>query len=175
MISLKLKINKISTIRFLYSRQEMKVLSGQSLFEVVFAMAVASIVMIGIVSLAASSVRNSTFSRNNALATRYAQETSEWLRQLRDSQQWTTFSAKANAPGVNYCLQSLGSDLPSQGACSASDYIGGTPFIRETQLSLLDSVTSGDTVEAIISVNWSDAQGLHEVRTTAQYTRWQTP
>ena len=43
--------------------------SGQSLFEVVFAIAVVAIIISGVVALSATTVRNSSFSRNNALAT----------------------------------------------------------------------------------------------------------
>jgi hypothetical protein len=145
--------------------------SGQSLFEVVFALAVAGIVMIGIVSLAASSVRNSSYSRNNALATRYVQETSEWLRGQRDGSDWTSFSGYADASGVTYCLQSLGSSLPSVSSCGDTDYITGTIFIRELKLTLL----SADTVDVEISVEWNDAQGLHTTRSLTQLTNWQTP
>lgn len=151
--------------------------SAQSLFEVVFTLAVAAIVLTGIVSLAATAVRNSIFARNNALATRYAQETSEWLRQLRDSSSaWATFSGKASGfPGTSYCLQSLGAVLPPSGNCASTAYISDTRFIREATLILRTTDSLDDTVEAIIAVKWPDAQGLHEVKTTTQYTRWQTP
>ena len=151
--------------------EEARVLWGQSLFEVIFALAVASIVMIGIVTLAASSVRNSTFSRNNAFATRFVQETSEWLRELRDGNDWVTFSSYANGSGVTYCLPSLGVSFPPQGTCAIDDYINGTIFIREVILTLI----SPDIVDVEITVEWSDAQGLHQIRSVTQLTNWQTP
>jgi len=40
---------------------------GQSLFEVLFSIAIISIILIALVSLVAGSVRNSDFSQNNAL------------------------------------------------------------------------------------------------------------
>lgn len=156
-------------------REEVRVLWGQSLFEVIFALAVASLVMVGIVSLAATSVRNSTFARNTALSTRLAQEVSEWLREQRDANDWSVFSSYTNAGGITYCLQTLGSSFPSQGVCGAGAYVVGTSFTREANLRLLSSSNPDDTVEAIITVEWSDAQGLHETRTTAQFTSWQTP
>lgn len=156
-------------------REEVRALWGQSLFEVIFALAVASLVMIGIVSLAASSVRNSTFARNTTLSTRLAQEVSEWLREQRDANDWSVFSSYANAGGIFYCLQTLGSSFPAQGNCGAGAYVAGTTFIREANLRLITSISPDDTVETIITVKWSDAQGLHETRTITQFTRWQTP
>lgn len=157
------------------TKNEKRICGGQSLFEVIFALAVAALVMVGIVSLAASSVRNSTFARNTALSTRLAQEVSEWIRQQRDSNDWTTFSSNANGSGITYCLQTLDSSFPVQGACGAGAYVAGTTFIREANLRLISYVNPNDTVEAIITVEWSDAQGIHEARTIAQFTRWQTP
>lgn len=153
---------------------------GQSLFEVVFALAVAALVLVGMVSIAATSVRNSSFARNNALATRYVQETSEWLREQRDNSTWIDFSGKAGeelAGGKTYCLQQLGSSFPAVGFCSSGDYITDTPFTRDATLihRTTASVGTDDTVEAVIMVKWTDAQGLHTVRSTVQFTRWRTP
>jgi hypothetical protein len=150
-------------------------MKGQSLFEVVFALAVAALVLTGIVSVAATSVRNSSFARNNALATRYVQETSEWLRGQRDNNIWANFSGNASGGGTTYCLQSLGIAFPASGVCSIGDYITDTIFTREAILTLRSSANPDDTVEALITVEWTDAQGLHTVRSTIQYTRWKTP
>ena len=72
---------------------------GQSLFEVVFAVAIAAMILVGIVSLATTSTRNSIFSRNNSQATKYAQEVVEWLREERDKD-WINLSSHIG----NRCL-----------------------------------------------------------------------
>lgn len=151
--------------------EEVRALWGQSLFEVIFALAVAALVMVGIVSLAASSVRNSTFARNTTLSTRFVQETSEWLRELRDGSPWAVFSAKADSVGIKYCLPSLGLSLPAAGGCAPGIYIAGTTFIREVTLTL----SSSDTIDIDIEVRWTDAQGMHKTRSLTQLTSWQTP
>ena len=141
---------------------------GQSLFEVIFAIAIAALILVGVVSIAASSVRNASFARNQALATRHVQETSEWLRAERDAD-WTAFSLRASAGGTDWCLRALSWTSPSySSACSASDFIGSTIFIREAKLDL----TTSDIVEATITVEWTDTQGLHEARSVARYTNW---
>ncbi len=142
-------------------------MKGQSLFEVVFAIAIAALILVGVVSVTTSSVRNSSFSRDNSLATRHVQQTSEWLREQRDaSNAWSEFSSNADA---TYCLSTLGSGFPSPGGCSGSQVIPSTPFTREVTLTLIPP----DTVEALIVVDWTDSQGNHAVRSVTRYTNWQ--
>lgn len=138
---------------------------GQSLVEVIFAVSIAALILIGIVTVVASGVRNTSFSRNKALATRYVQEASEYLREQRDSD-WDTFIPYAS-PSATYCLSSLSSGLTA-GECSSGDEVSDTPFSREVVLS----ASSSAVVHVVISVEWSDAQGLHEVRSVARYTDW---
>ncbi|MFV1917388.1 MAG: hypothetical protein ACC618_02840, partial [Patescibacteria group bacterium] len=107
---------------------------GQSLFEVIFTLAIAALIMVGIVSLAASSIRNSAFSRNNTQATRYVQEASEWLREQRDTD-WSVFSGYASsAPGEKWCLTSLA--WPGSSGNCGTTTIDGT-FTREVTLELM--------------------------------------
>ncbi len=136
---------------------------GQSLFEVLFSIAIAALVMGAIVSLATVAVRNSSYARSKTLATRYLQQTSEWLREQRDAS-WADFYSKA---GNFYCLKNI-SGWPGKGKCGSTDFITGTIFVREVELQ-----TSGtDTVVAEITVEWSDAKGLHTVNSIARYTDW---
>lgn len=140
-------------------------MKGQSLFEVIFAIAIAAIILVGIVALAATSVRNSSFARNQSLATRYVQEASEWLRAERDAD-WTAFSAKSSAvSGTDWCLSSL-SWPGSSGNCGPP--ITGTIFARETKL--IEETT--EIVRAEINVVWNDAQGVHTTRSVARFTDW---
>lgn len=144
---------------------------GQSLFEVVLAIAVLTLVLGGLVSLATVSVRNSTFSRNETLSSKYAQEASEWLRSERDND-IDLFILKAN-PAFDipkyYCLDALA--WTKQVACSPSEFIAGTLFIRN--LTLTKTVKSGKTViEADIVVSWQDSQGIHEARSFTYLSDW---
>jgi Tfp pilus assembly protein PilV len=141
---------------------------GQSLFEVVFALGVIGIVMVGIVALATTSIRNASFSRNQSVATRYMQEGVEWLREQRDLD-WDTFRSYA---GNTWCLN--GSPLASWGAAGGcgGGTISGTIFTREVALSQI-SVTP-PIIEADVTVVWQDAQGLHDARTVTRLTSWPT-
>ena len=58
---------------------------GQSLYELVVAIAIMALFAMAVVSLATSSIQNSTYSKNQSLASSYAQEATEWLRGQRDA------------------------------------------------------------------------------------------
>lgn len=64
---------------------------GQSLLEVVAALAAALLVILGLVRVTISSMRNSQFAKNQALATQYAQEAMEQTRSFRDQNSWEDF------------------------------------------------------------------------------------
>lgn len=157
---------------------------GQSLFEVVFAIAIAAILVVGVVALAATSVRNSASARNDSLAKNYAEEAGEWLREERDKD-WVSF--KDNARGVSYlnstnwCLKALSWSSPSKNSACASDvYLDSTIFIRNATFTCFNtnppaiacSDTSVNLIEATIVVSWSDTQGAHEVRTVTYLANW---
>lgn len=138
--------------------------SGQSLFEVVLALAVVTLIMVGIVILAANSIRNSTFSKNKTLASKYAQEAIEWVRKERDDNN-SLFITHVSVP--NYCFSTL--DWSNVGYCSSGEVIAGTLFQRQGDFSV-SSVSGKNIVEALIVVSWSDSQGQHEVRTTTNFS-----
>ncbi len=146
-------------------------MKGQSLFEVIFALAIAAIVLIGVVSLAASSVRNSTFARNKALATRYTQEASEWLRGQRDANPWAAvIAASSPDPGTTWCLVDLSAGLTSP--APTCGVITGTIFTREV---ILKELPNPNEVEVTVTVDWTDSKGIHEVRTVTILTNWRIP
>jgi type II secretory pathway pseudopilin PulG len=150
-------------IKYNFSRN-----SGQSLFEVVVALGIAAVILTGVVGLTTSSIRNSTFSRNNSLAARYAQETIEWLRTERDSD-WTTFANRSvGGAGQRWCLTANPISWPgTSGPCGASNVIAGTVFTRELTMTL-----GTNSIEASVVVSWTDSQGTHQVRNGTLFTNW---
>ncbi|MCH7641076.1 hypothetical protein IID22_02695 [Patescibacteria group bacterium] len=158
---------------------------GQSLFEVLFAIAISALILVGVVTVVADSIRNASFARNQALATRYVQEVSEWLRAERDAE-WATFVGQATT-STDWCLSDLSWTSPSSNiACGASDFIGSTIFIRDVTfecfepnsspppefLSVFCSDPDVNIIRTTIAVSWTDTQGLHEARSVARYTDW---
>ena len=144
---------------------------GQSLFEVLFSIAIISIILIALVSLVAGSVRNSDFSQNNALATKYVQEASEWIRQYRDAD-WNEFKTRSGGgSGSTWCIDTLPYPPPTWGLVSAcTGTIPGTPFTRE--MNLVDDTTDPDLVHVTIVASWEDSQGMHTVKSISSLSNW---
>lgn len=142
---------------------------GQSLFEVVLALSIMALIIFAVVILAAISIRNSDFSKNKAVATRYSQGATEWLRGQRDAS-WSTFSGKASLAGRTWCFNTepITAWPGVEGGCSSSSFISGTNFQR--QVSLL--IVGADTVQASVSLYWADAQGTHQVSSITNFTNF---
>lgn len=148
---------------------------GQSLFELVVAIAISALIIVAVVSLVTVSIRNATYSKNNALAVSLAQNTVEWLRSQRDENIATfvtNVSVSAPAP-TTYCFQNLNwNDLNAFG-CGSSQKVDQTPFLRQGTFTVsTDLVTGKKIYEANISVTWSDSQGSHEVTNITDFTDW---
>jgi len=138
---------------------------GQSIFEVVIAIGVIGIIISGVVALATTSIRNSTFTRNKSLAARYAQEAVEWMRGERDAG-WVTFHTYAGT--ATYCLDTLA--WGNTGACSSTETISGTILSREITFSGVLPTQ----VNAAVRVSWTDSQGVHQVTTSTVLTDWKS-
>ena len=139
---------------------------GQSLFEVVVALAISALIIIALVSLVSNSIRNANFSKNKTLAGVYVQEATEWLRGQRDND-IDTFST--NVLTSQWCLQDLSWGIP--GSCEDDATIAGTPFIREVNFTIT-SVSGKTMIETNIVVSWTDSQGLHNVSSTTNFSDW---
>jgi Tfp pilus assembly protein PilV len=136
---------------------------GQSLFEVVFAVGMVSLVLITLVSLATSSIRNSNSSKTTDLATRSLEDGTEWVRSERDLG-WSAFYTKASSP--TYCLTSL--DWTKPRSCGSLEYINGTIIQRSVAFTLVDA----STVQADLKALWSDSQGTHQIVSSTYFTEW---
>lgn len=143
-----------------------KLIRGQSLFEVVIALGVITIILVSLVILAALSISNATFSKNKTLATRLSQETIEWLRTERDVS-WTNFATHAATP--TWCMPTLSWSAGFAGSCSSGSKVGNTILSREITFS---STGDPNVIEAMVRLYWADSQGSHESRTTTSLTNW---
>lgn len=140
---------------------------GQSLFELVVAIAISALIVVVIVSLTTNSIHNSLFSKDSDLATTYAQQLSEWLRGRRDNDIDTL---ETNAQIPTWCFMDL--TWTKQGSCFSDNYVTGTGlFIRQGTFSIDDS--SGKTIIHVdIDVSWTDSQGRHDVRNSTELSDW---
>lgn len=142
---------------------------GVSMFELIIAVFIVTIILTSVAVLATSAIRNNTFATNKTRANNYAQEGMDWLRGLRDGS-YSDFASKASDLGTTWCIDTLGSGLTAQGNCLSTQVIPGTTFIREAKLT--SDVADPDSIEAVVSVSWNDAQGVHSVKVVTSFTNW---
>lgn len=135
--------------------------SGQSLIEVLTALAVVLLVIIALIRATTIAIKSSDFSKTQALATVYTQEAMEWIRAERDKG-WDNISDQT--PVNSLCLNEL-SWLG--GSC---DYILADRFKREVSLANVGG--EGNKIEVKVVVSWQDAGGDHQSQLTTYLSNW---
>jgi len=142
---------------------------GQSLFEVILALALSTLIIVALVALVSNSIKNAAYSRNKTYATRYTQEATEWLRGERDGD-WDVFSANilsCQASLYVQCLDTLAWE--NCDICGDAEFIGNI-FKREVVFFDIEA----DSVTLEVKTFWTDSQGIHEVRNSTILTDWRT-
>jgi hypothetical protein len=148
----------------------MKNIKGQSLFEVILALFIITLIIVAVVILSTNSISNSLLSRNKSLASKYTQEAVEWLRKQKQID-FTLFKNNITSNPTTYCLTAaLNWNL--SGNCSLldnSENIGTTIFRRE--VSLTSELDGGKPlITANVVTFWDDSKGRHEARTVTYFT-----
>lgn len=150
---------------------------GQTLFELVIALAVVVLVITGIVHAVTTAIKNSTFARNKSEATRYAQETLEWVKTERDKKSWSDFTGNALSLTSDSCMPTLAWPT-SPSLCdtgSDSNKIQNTIFFREIKVLDANSTScgSGDTsCNITVEVFWLDGSTTHTSTLQTRVTNW---
>lgn len=157
---------------------------GQSLLEVIVVMAVGIIVVGALVFATIASLRNAQFAKNQAQATKLAQEGLEKIRSLRNrdaeigtdieinkfSGLYTVYLSHDHCNDISgdapcYFWFQPDSDLGqklTQNSKDKFEIIG--PFERQVQIS--DDATWDSEKNITVIVRWSDFSGMHESKLT---------
>jgi len=129
--------------------------SGQTLIEIILALGVAVALITGITFAVTSSLKNATFSKNQNLATQYAQQGMEIVRAIRD-RSWAAFISPLGGP--NFCLPQNSTELVKRLGldCDGEGNVG--IFIREIRLNnnSPDCTPGAGNTKATVLVQWSD-------------------
>lgn len=148
-------------------------MKGQSLFEVVVAIGISALIITAIVALVTNSISNSSYSRNQSIATNDAQQLLEWLRGQRDSdiQSFLNHIDPSLGGSTVYCFKSL--DWSKRTSCSGSqDNIPGTIFLREGVFTKVSPAPDQTVFSVDITVTWNDSQGDHKVVNSTDFSDW---
>lgn len=135
---------------------------GQSLIEVLISLTIATAVLSAITVAVVYSLRNTQFSKNQNLATQYASEGVEVVRQIRDNE-----STLSNYNG-GYCLPQDSTKLdgalvPPCGQNVGPKDIGSTNYIYSREVTIEPASTPpdpptecGDNYKVTVKVSWWD-------------------
>lgn len=124
---------------------------GQILLEALIALAVATIILSALSVAAITSITNSNFSRDQNLATSYAQQGKEVLRKQSESD-WTSFSA--NSSGT-YCLGNDNILISPSGSGCVPNTGTNNYFIRKVIINTNATTNCGSTTSVSVVVLWS--------------------
>lgn len=154
-------------------REEVRFVRGQSLFEVILALAVSVVMLTGIISLTSKGVSTSTLSKNKAQANRYASEGMEYIRTQKEFLGWPTFKSIITAGGGRWCLKTLEFIPANNLKCTASDFVvepsgNTTIFIRSLTLYNI----TNKSMDLDVVVLWVDEKGTHETYTIGAISDW---
>jgi len=134
---------------------------GQTLLEVVAAVALVALVVTALIGLAVAVVRSATVSRNRAVATSYAQEGLEALRSIRDR----SFEGLKNC-----CTAATCQLVPPGSQWTCIDGPGETLSIFTRSFTKTE-VESGK-LKVEMKVEWDDNAGHHGVSIPSWLADW---
>lgn len=139
----------------------LKLEKGMALLEVVLALGLMMIILTAIVNVVLTSLNNAQYSKNLNIASQYAEEGIEMIREVKEDS-WTTLNSYEVGLSDEYCLNS---DLPlvkRTGAgfgCPDSTQNIDSFFVRKVKF---EKLSSGDCVSpailATVSVAWSSGK-----------------
>ena len=137
--------------------------SGQATAEIVLAIGVIALVLVGLTKTTTMALRNAQFAKNKSLATKYGQETLEAVRAYRDQNDWDTFKTSLNcSPGFPALPSPF--DDPRSVVCAC--YEPGSP---PNQVACDD--LDVDRVEITVNISWDS--GDHEVELATFLSKWE--
>lgn len=157
--------------------KKLKSRSGQAMVELILTLSVALVIVTTIVAVVTVSLRNAYFARQQVVATHFAQEGLEWVRAQKESG-WSTISDKSGTSLQRYCISNLSwpsTVLPCP-AYGSPQYITNTKFTRDLELinkDFIPSISGNETIEATVTVSWTDSLGSHKSKLTTQFAQWQ--
>jgi len=152
-----------------------------SLVEVLVFVSILSLFFITAVSITTFSIRNLKIQEHKILATRYAEEGIEWVKQEKEDG-WqdlpgvTGFSSRdisTNGTGTSYCLNSNPIDWSNQSNCSDIYSLGSPVGIFKRVLTVTNSGTPVDSINANVTVSWKENNTVQSVVVKSVLNLWE--
>jgi prepilin-type N-terminal cleavage/methylation domain-containing protein len=136
--------------RFLIFNFQFHLQKGQTLIETLAALAILSILIVGIATSVISSLSNAEFNDNQTTATKYAQQGLEYVTQIRD-QSYASFKGYSGT----YCLGQNPTSLgTAQASCTTRNYGN---FIRSVVIQQAPGCAA-NVASVIVAVSFTDGK-----------------
>lgn len=123
--------------------------AGQSLLEVLVALAVALLVILALVQAVTTAIKSNNFAKKKVQAASLAQEGIEKVRGLRDQSSWANFKLSCN----NY---------------NAGTVNDPTIFTR----TISCSEEAPDKIKVVVKVSWTDSGKTQNSQIISYFTQW---
>lgn len=142
---------------------------GQSILEVILALAILAVIITGIVSLTSTSVNTSTYSKNVSQANRYADEAIEYVRKYKEFEGWTDFYTDITLNSGKWCMTDLSLAINVEcDLANSAHFISGTIFQR----TLTAISVNSNSIDIDVKVTWTDDKGTHETKSSTTVSNW---
>ncbi|MCR4263835.1 MAG: hypothetical protein NUV98_03925 [Candidatus Roizmanbacteria bacterium] len=130
---------------------QFRVNAGQALAEILFALAIAILLINGLVVAMRSGIANSQFSQHKVQSVHLGQTSLELARSLRDNGQWANLNTMTGQMG--------------EGTVS----LNGTDFNRDV---VVTDINAGTTKRITVIVSWNEFNRPVQTRLTTILTNW---
>jgi Tfp pilus assembly protein PilV len=120
---------------------------GQSIIEVVVALSLVVLVVLGLVKVSVTSINNTAFARDQRAATKYAQEGVENARQCKEENEVAFWNE----------------------SCPELAVPTDTKFTRQITYTQIEE----GKMQLDVVVSWTDGKGQHESNLTTYLTKWE--
>ncbi|MFA6533002.1 MAG: type II secretion system protein [Patescibacteria group bacterium] len=141
----------------------MKKFQGFSLVEVLVFISVLGLFFTAAMSVTTFNLRNMKIQEHKILATRYAEEGLEWVKDEKETD-WSTFiTHDTSGTGTMYCLNSLEDGWGILGDCGESYSLGSPPFFFRNLL-IKNTGNPVDQVDVTTTVTWKEGTDIKNVQ-----------
>ena len=123
-----------------------------SLIEVLVFTAVLGLFFVAAMAVATFNLKNMKIQEHKILATRFAEEGVEWVKQEKEDD-WPIFITRGSAGGKTYCLNSLNWNTVVN---CGEVYALGTPGFFKRELLITNSGSPVNQVNITITVTWKE-------------------
>lgn len=134
---------------------------GFSLIEVLVFTAVLGLFFVAAIVVTTFNLKNMKIQEHKILATRYAEEGTEWVKQEKEDD-WSIFITRGTLAGKTYCLNNL--DWNTFVNCGEI-YSLGTPGFFKRELLVTNSGSPVDQVNTTVTVTWKEGSNSFNVTT----------